>query len=110
MPVHVSTKQALFAFFAIALTVVLGSCGPAIGESTELALAPALSVKSDGVLTHEEYLKAPVGETVAIEAFIQDIQGNPDTKVSLYLQDPDGGYFAFDVVCTPAVYNSLSRR
>ena len=108
MSVHVSPKQALFAFFAIALTIVLGSCGPAVGESAELALDPALSEKSDGVLTHEEYLKAPIGETVTIEAYIQDIQGNPDTKVSLYLQDPDGGYFAFDVVCTPMVYNSLS--
>lgn len=108
MSVHVSSKQALFAFFALGLAIVLGSCGPAIGESSELIADPSLNEKSAGVLTHEEYLNAAVGDTVAIEAYVQDVQGNPDTKLSLYLQDLDGGYFAYDVICDPADYSSLS--
>lgn len=101
MTVHVSTKQALFAFFAIALAMTVVSCGT-LPEDDVVALTSAeqeLNVKGAGAVTHDEYVDAPIGSTMTIEAYVQARQDGQNEPVILYLQDPDGAYFCYNVKC-----------
>ena len=58
---------------------------------------PAEEVK---VMTHEEYMAAEVDSEVVIESYVQDHQAWWDNKVTVYLQSPDGAYFAYEMVCS----------
>ena len=57
-----------------------------------------INAKSEGVMTHAEYIAAAKGDEVVIEAFVQATQGwweqDGQGKITAYLQDKDGGYFA----------------
>ena len=67
--------------------------------------------KSEGVMTHAEYVAAEKGDEVVIEAYVQGKQSwwsdNGQGKASIYAQDPDGGYFIYELHCTEAEYNKL---
>jgi len=60
--------------------------------------------KSEGVMTHAEYLAAAEQAVVTIEAFVQAKQGWWEKDgvgvITLYTQDPDGAYFAYEVACS----------
>ena len=56
--------------------------------------------KSEGVMTYAEYEAAPLESEVTIEAYIQATQSWWDGKITAYLQDPDGAYFAYEMACT----------
>ena len=58
---------------------------------------PAEEVK---VMTHEEYMAAEMDSEVVIESYVQDHQAWWDNKVTVYLQSPDGAYFAYEMVCS----------
>lgn len=62
--------------------------------------------KSEGTLTHEEYMATEIGEEVTIEAYIQGKQSWWSNKATLYLQDNDGGYFVYELTCTEEEYNT----
>ena len=66
------------------------------------------AVKSAGVMTNEEYDAAVNHADVTIEAYVQAKQTLRDGKTSLYLQDPDGAYFVYDVVCSDEDYAKLT--
>ena len=51
------------------------------------------STKSEGVMTYDEYAAANLDAAVVIEAFVQAKQSWWDNKATIYLQDPNGGYF-----------------
>ena len=63
------------------------------------------SAKSEGVMTYAEYDAAALDTEVVIEGFVQATQGwwFDDSvghgKITAYLQDPDGAYFAYDLNC-----------
>ena len=61
-----------------------------------------LNKKSEGVMTYAEYMAAAVDAEVVIEAYVQGNQSWWDNKITLYLQDLDGGYFAYEVACSEA--------
>jgi len=63
--------------------------------------------KSEGTLTYEEYVAAELETEVVIEAFVQAKQGWWDNKATIYLQDGNGGYLAYNAKCTEAEYNKL---
>ena len=88
-------------FLALVLTLVLvlgmASCG----------VDP--NAKSEGTLTYDEYVAAELDSDVVIEAFVQAKQGWWDNKATLYLQDGDGGYFAYNTVCDQATYDKLEE-
>ncbi|MBR4727653.1 MAG: hypothetical protein IK080_07160 [Clostridia bacterium] len=65
------------------------------------------AVKSEGVMTNEEYDAAENFTEVTIEAYVQAKQALKDGKTSLYLQDPDGAYFVYNVACDDADYAKL---
>lgn len=58
------------------------------------------SAKSEGVSTHEEFLAAEDQSLVTIEAYVQATQSWWDNKITIYAQDPDGGYFLYNMACT----------
>lgn len=69
---------------------------------------------SNGAMTHAEYLQAEKSSTVTIEAYIQDKQSwwvsDGVGVASFYLQDKDGGYFAYNLPCTKDAYdNELTK-
>ncbi len=51
---------------------------------------------------YDEFMAAEVGSTVTIEAYVQGHQSWWDNKLTVYLQDENGGYFAYDMECTEA--------
>ncbi|MBR2930111.1 MAG: hypothetical protein IKC32_02665 [Clostridia bacterium] len=69
------------------------------------------SKKSEGVLTYAEYVAAELETEVVIEAYIQAVQAYNEQygNTSLYLADPDGGYFVYRYACTAEEYAKLTR-
>ncbi len=56
--------------------------------------------KSEGVMTYDEYVAAPLDSEVVIEAYVQDTQSWWNDQITVYLQDQDGGYFAYNMACS----------
>ena len=51
-------------------------------------------------MTHAEFVAAEEGTVVTIEAYVQAKQGWWDNKITLYLQDREGGYFVYNLPCS----------
>ena len=70
------------------------------------------AVKSDGVMTHAEYIAADENSQVIIEAFVQAKQGwwekDGQGRATIYLQDTVGGYFVYDLPCSENDYNKMT--
>lgn len=63
--------------------------------------------KSEGVMTYAEYAEAELDSEVVIEAFVQGKQSWWDDKATVYLQDPEGGYFCYEMACSEEDYELL---
>ncbi len=86
---------------AMALTMV--ACG---GEKET---ANDADVKSEGVMTYEEYAAAELKSEVVIETYVQGKQSWWDNQATLYTQDKDGAYFVYNATCTEEDYNKLEK-
>ena len=111
----------------LALTMVLAFAGCAKTETapettaapaTEAAVAPEDTAPAspeegtlDGgadiaidavpvVMTHEEYMAAPMDSAVCIETYVQATQSWWDNKITVYCQSPDGAYFLYELACS----------
>ena len=88
----------------LVLTVILAlgmvACGN--GEAD-------LNKKSEGVMTYAEYSAAAIDAEVVIEAYVQATQSWWEEKITIYLQDLDGGYFAYEVACSEADAAKLTK-
>ena len=82
--------------FALLLALVMVFALAACGGSKEADIF----AKSEGVLTHDEFLAAEEGAEVTVEAFVQGHQSWWDNKVTVYAEDKDGGYFFYDMACS----------
>ena len=84
--------------FTLAVVLTCASCGKTVNRAD--------TKKSEGVMTYGEYLAAPVDSEVVIEAYIQakQLYSEQYGNTSLYLQDAEGGYFAYRVKCTAEEY------
>ena len=58
------------------------------------------TAKSEGVMTWAQYNAAEIGAPVVIEAYVQAHQSWWDNKITVYLQDGVGGYFAYNMTCS----------
>ena len=67
------------------------------------------AAKSAGVMTYAEYDAAEIDDEVVIEAYVQATQSWWDNKITVYLQDPDGAYFAYELACTEADAAKLTK-
>ena len=54
----------------------------------------------DGVMTYAEFMAAEVGTVCTVETNLQAWQGWWDNKVTVYLQDAEGAYFAYEMACS----------
>lgn len=85
-----------FIVVALAILMMLG-CMVACGETD-------IHKKSEGTMTHAEYIAAEKDSEVVIEAFVQATQGwwedNGVGVITVYLQDKDGAYFAYNMKCS----------
>ena len=79
------------AVLALALIMMLGAL---------VACKSDIHAKSEGVMTHDEYIAAEMNSEVTIEAFVQGTQSWWEDKITVYLQDKDGGYFAYEMACS----------
>ena len=59
-----------------------------------------IDAKSEGVMTWEEYNAAELNSEVVIEAYVQATQSWWNNKITVYLQDKTGGYFAYEMACS----------
>ena len=72
------------------------------GVNTHMTAVTNLSAKSEGVMTYAEYAAAELDAEVVIEAYVQATQSWWDNKITVYLQDPEGAYFAYEMTCPEA--------
>jgi hypothetical protein len=89
--------------FVLALVMMLG-CMVACSTND-------IHKKSEGTMTHAEYVAAAMDSEVVIEAFVQATQGtweeNGKQVTTLYLQDKDGGYFAYQAAISKAEFDKI---
>ncbi|MBR5596075.1 MAG: hypothetical protein IKW30_01550 [Lachnospiraceae bacterium] len=64
-------------------------------------------VKSEGVMTYEEYVAAELDTEVVVETYVQAKQSWWDNKATLYTQDKDGAYFVYELPCSEEEYAKL---
>lgn len=76
--------------------------------SSEAATAEAAS---GTVLSHDEYVAADLDSQVTIEAYVQAKQAwyAEQSTATVYLQDQDGAYFAYDMACSEEDYDKLTQ-
>ncbi len=58
----------------------------------------AEDVKSEGVMTYDEYAAADVDSEVVVETYVQAKQSWWEDKATFYTQDKDGAYFIYDAM------------
>ena len=95
-------KRVLAVFLIIVMIFSFAACGGEKQPEEDDTPKFDPSKKTDGVMTYEQYIAAGEGESVVIEAFVQACQSWWDNKISVYAQDPDGGYFIYNMVCSEA--------
>ena len=60
------------------------------------------------VLTYEEYMAAELDTEVTIQAYVQAKQSWWEDQATVYAQDPDGGYFIYNMACSEEDYDRLT--
>lgn len=79
-------------------------------EATAEAAPEATSEpKSEGVMTYDEYMAAELDTQVVVETYVQAKQSWWEDKATVYLQDQDGGYFAYNMACSEEDYEKLTE-
>ena len=102
-------KKLIALLMVLTLVFAMAACGPKNPGGTP-EFDP--SVKSEGVMTHAEFMAAAKDDEVVIEAYVQAKQGwwenNGVGNATFYLQDTVGGYLAYNLPCTEAEYNQMT--
>lgn len=88
-----------FLALLLALTFALALVGCAKTDTAD--------VKSEGVMTHEEYAAAELDTEVVIETYVQAKQSWWEDKATVYTQDQDGAYFLYSMACSEEDYAKL---
>lgn len=93
-------KKYVALILAFSLTLALAGCGGKDDAGSD--------VKSEGVMTHAEYMAAAVDEQVVVETYVQAKQSWWDNKATVYTQDKDGAYFIYEMACSEEDYAKLT--
>lgn len=91
-------KKYLAVLLAAATVFALAGCGSKDAGTDE---------KSEGVMTYEEYMAAPLDSEVVIETYVQAKQSWWDDQATVYSQDKDGAYFLYNMACSEEDYEKL---
>ncbi len=84
--------------FALSLALMLTLSLAACGDSDK---------KSEGVMTHAEYVAAELNSQVTVETYVQAKQSWWENQATLYTQDKEGAYFIYNMPCTEEEYAKL---
>ena len=93
--------------FSLAACKKTSETSAAETSSAETSAAADVNTKGEGVMTYAEYKAAALDSAVVIEAYVQAKQSWWEDKATVYLADPDGAYFAYNMVCSEADYAKL---
>lgn len=74
---------------------------------TEALTEASLEEKSEGVMTHAEYIAADLDTEVVIETYVQAKQSWWEDQATVYTQDRDGAYFLYNMACSEEDYEKL---
>ena len=76
------------------------------GEESESSEAESVEVMS-----YDEYMAAAVDDAVTIQAYVQAKQSYyaEQGTATVYLQDQDGAYFAYDAACSQEDYDAMTE-
>ncbi len=80
--------------------------------SSEEGTASEESGEASGeVLSYDEYMAAELDSEVTIQAYVQAKQAYyaEQGTATVYLQDKDGGYFAYDMKCSQEDYDAMTE-
>ncbi len=99
----------------LTMSLAMVPCSLAMAEETEteaaqteaVAAEAAAEEKSEGVMTHEEYVAAELDSEVVIEAYVQAKQSWWEDQATVYAQDQDGAYFLYNMACSEEDYEKL---
>ncbi|MBR2650350.1 MAG: OB-fold nucleic acid binding domain-containing protein [Clostridia bacterium] len=96
---------ALLLVMVFALSFVLTACAPEVPEDDEEENEGENGGEQVRVMSHADYIAAPLDSKVTVEAYVQAAQGWWEGKagtgvITLYLQDNIGGYFAYELACS----------
>lgn len=99
-------KKTLALTMALSLMLAFTGCGDT-DAGTSSPTGYLVDVKSEGVMTHEEYLAAELDTEVVIETYVQAKQSWWDNTATVYTQDEDGAYFLYNMACSEEDYAKL---
>jgi len=110
--------------FLLALLMVLGCIGCGNKQSdapaptatsaptaapTEVPATETPATDDVKVMTYAEYAAAAIDTEVVIEAYVQAKQSWWQDTATVYLQDENGAYFAYNMACSEADYAKLTQ-
>ena len=122
-------KKFVSAALALCLAGAMTACAGGTSESTaeesssastetssseasvdESATSEAATDATVPVMTYDEYMAAAVDDPVTIQAYVQAKQSYyaEQSTATVYLQDQNGGYFAYDMACSQEDYDKLT--
>ena len=67
---------------------------------TKATVTGSINAKSEGVMTHEQFVAAADDDEITIECYVQDHQSWWENKITVYAADADGGYFIYEMTCS----------
>ena len=109
-------KKILSAVLALMLVLSLAACSqntnqPASDDSNvnNSDSSVAADVKSEGVMTYDEYVAAALDSQVVVETYVQAKQSWWENQATVYTQDADGAYFLYNMACSEEDYAKLEK-
>ena len=95
-------------FLAIVLALTFVFAFVACGEKKDPEFK---DVKSEGVMTYDEFAAAELKTKVTIEGYVQakQVYSEQYGNTSLYLQDTKGAYFVYRLACTAEEYAKFTE-
>lgn len=91
-------KKKLLLLLTVSLAMLFAACGNKEEKD----------VKSEGVMTYEEYAAAAINSEVTVETYVQAKQSWWDNKATIYTQDKDGAYFVYQMPCSEEDFNKMT--
>jgi len=82
---------------------------PAVTQSPDVEIDPEMSVTPTTVMSYADYVAAAIDDAVVVEAYVQAKQSWWQDTATVYLQDEDGAYFAYNMACSEEDYAKLTQ-
>lgn len=89
-------KKLIAFLLVLVMMLCVAACAPAQTPNDDETPA----VGSPTAMTHAEYLAAAAQDAVEIECYVQATQSWWDNQITIYAQDKEGGYFAYNIPCS----------